>query len=139
MEVSGSNHVPAVPTIELKSDEETTLPNTKTSAESVPIPKCHHVTTTLISPSVSAMLSTSSISFPVVYVSKLAIPAEAYPEHLNRPGGGKDYLCCLCPFRHSNLASILTHVRKHLEVTIGCPICDRGYQNTVSPPETWQE
>ena len=85
-----------------------------------------------MSPSVSAIPYTSSIFSPVVVVPKLAISAEAYPELLNRPGGGKDYLCCLCPFRHSNLDSILTHVRKHLEVIIGCFICGRGYQNVAS-------
>ena len=78
------------------------------------------------------MPSTGSTSFPVVVVPKLAIPAEVYPEHLNRPGRGKDYLCCLCHFRHSNLDCFLTHIRKHLEVTIGCPVCGRGYQNTAS-------
>ena len=79
------------------------------------------------------MLSTSSISFAVVVVPKLAISTEAYPEHLNRPGGGKDYLCSLCHFTYSNLDSILTHVKKDLDVTIGCAICGRGYQNMASP------
>ena len=129
---SESCHVPAVPTMDSKSDEETTLLKTKTSAESVLIPKHQCVSTTLISPSVSAMPSTSSISFPVVVVPKLATSAEAYPEYLNRPGGGKDFLCHLCHFRHSNLDSVLTHIRKHLEVTIGCPVCGRGYQNVAS-------
>ena len=88
----------------------------------------HHITPTLIS-----LLSTSSVSFPVVVVPELAIPAEAYPKCINRPTGVKDYLCHLCPFRHSNLDSILTHIRKHLDMTIGCPICGRGYQNAASP------
>ena len=61
--VSESSHIPAVPTIELKPDEETTPPKSKTSDDSALISKCHHITPTLISPSVSAMLSTSSISF----------------------------------------------------------------------------
>ena len=130
--VSGPSHISAVPTMESKSNEETTLPKAKTSAESAPSPKRHHITTTLISPSVSTMPSTGSTSFPVVVVPELAIPAEAYPEHLNRPGGGKNYLCCLCPFGHSNLDCILTHIRKHLEITIGCPVCSRGYQNGAS-------
>ena len=62
----------------------------------------------------------------------LAIPVEAYPEHLNWPGGSKEYLCHLCTFRHSNLDCILTHIRKHLNITIGCPVCDKGYQNMAS-------
>ena len=126
------SHVPVVPTIESKSNEETTPPKTMTSDVSVLISKCHWVTTTLISPLVSAMVSTSSISFPVVVVPKLEFPVEAYPEYLNRPGGGKDYPCHLCHFTHSNLDSILTYIRKHLDVTIGCPICGRNYQNVAS-------
>ena len=51
---------------------------------------------------------------------------------LNRPSGGKNYLSCLCPFRHSNLDSFQTHIRKHLDVTIGYSICGRGYQNAAS-------
>ena len=39
---------------------------------------------------------------------------------------------CLCLFRHSNLDYILTHVRKHLEIIIGHPICGKGYQNIAS-------
>ena len=80
----------------------------------------------------SSLPSTSVVAFPVVVVPEQAIPAEAYQEQINRPSGGKDYLCHLCPFRHSNLNSILTHVRKHLEITIGCPVCGKSYQNTAS-------
>ena len=68
----------------------------------------------------------------MMVVPELLIPAEVYPECLNRPGGGKDFPCCLCQFRHSNLDMILTHVRKHLEVVVGCPVCGTGYQNTAS-------
>ena len=94
----------------------------------------HHITPTPIDLSslVSTTSSASDAVLPVVVVSELAIPAEAYPEWINRPSGGKDYLCCLCPFRHSKLDSILTHVRKHLEVVIVCPICGKVYQNTAS-------
>ena len=138
VEVFRPSHIPAVLTMELKSDEETTMLKAKTSAEYAPSPKHHHITLTLISPSVSTTPPTGSSSFPVVVVSKPAIPAEAYPELFNRPSGGKDYLCCLCPFRHSNLDCILAHVRKHLEITIGCPVSSRGYQNAASPPQTWQ-
>ena len=132
MGVSKSSPIPAVVTIESRSDEKflTTLPETKVSNIPVLVSKHHHISTTLISLSISTKLSTSSItSFPVLVVPELAIPAEAYPECLNRPDGGKDYLCHLCCFTHSNLDSILTPVRKHLDVTIGCPVCSRGYQN----------
>ena len=75
----------------------------------------------------SLSASTSITTLPVLVVPQLAIPAEAYPEQVNRLGGGKDYLCHLCPFRHSNLDTILTHVRKHLEIIIGYFICSKGY------------
>ena len=68
----------------------------------------------------------------MVVVPELLILVELYPEHLNRPGGGKDYLCCLCLFRHSNLDTILMHVRKHLEVVVGCPVYGKGYKNVAS-------
>ena len=140
VKVSKGSPIPVMPTIESKSiesksDEEipTTPLKTKASNVSALVSKSLCITTTLISPSASTTPSTSSTaSFLAVVVPELAIPAEAYPEHLNRLGSGKDYLCCLCHFTHSNLESILTHVRKHLDITIGCPICSRGYQNIAS-------
>ena len=79
------------------------------------------------------MPSTSSTaSTPTVIVPKPAIPVDAYPECLNKPGRGKDYLCKMCHFLHSNLDSILTHDRRHLDIIVGCPICGRGYQNLAS-------
>ena len=76
--------------------------------------------------------SSSSETHPMVVVPEPLIPAEVYPECLNRPGGGKDYLCHLCLFRHSNLDTILTHVRQHLEVVVACPVCGKGYQNVAT-------
>ena len=95
----------------------------------------HHITPTLVGLSLSistSSLSTSVGSFLVVVVPELAIPAETYPECINRPGGGKDYLCHLCLFRNFNLDTVLTHVRKHLDVTTGCPVCGKHYQNAAS-------
>ena len=107
----------------------------------VSIPKHCHIIPTLVHSSDSPVPSTSStssdpstrlVSYPVVVVPELAIPAETYPEHLNRPGRDKEYLCHLCAFKHSSLDCILTHIRKHLDITIGCPICSKGYQNVAS-------
>ena len=81
--------------------------------------------------------STKSPSYPVVVVPEFTILAEAYPEHLNRPGRGKEYMCQLCAFRHSNLDCFLTHVRKHLNIMIGCPVCGKGYQ-IWHPSITWK-
>ena len=109
------------------NDDEATLPEAKFSRISDDS-RCHCITPSLISPS----SSTSSISLPVVVVPELAILAEAYPKCINRPSGGKDYLCHLCPFRYSNLDSILNHIGKHLNVTIGYPISSR------IPLQAWQ-
>ena len=76
--------------------------------------------------------SLSLETHPVVVIPELLILAEAYPEHLNRPGEGMDYLCHLCLFRHYNLDTVLMHIRKHLEVVVGCPVCVTGYENVAS-------
>ena len=105
------------------------------------IPKHHCIIPTVVHSFDSTVLSTSStssdlstrlVSYPVVVVPELTILAKAYPEHINRPGRGKEYLCYLCTFRHSNLDCILTHIRKHLDITIRCPVCSKGYQNAAS-------
>ena len=82
--------------------------------------------------STSSGPSTKLVLYPSVVVPELTIPADAYPEHLNWPGGHKEYLCHLCTFRHSNLDCILTHIRKHLNITISCPVCSKEYQNVAS-------
>ena len=107
----------------------------KISIIPVPVSKCRWVTTTLMSPSASAMPSTSShtIHSHCCCMLELAILADAYPEHVsNMPGRGKDYLCQMCCFSHSNLDSILTHVRRHLDIMVGYPVCIRGYKNVTS-------
>ena len=142
--VSKSCPIFGMVTIESKPDEEVSsnskVIKTKISTIPVVISKCHQVSTTLISLSVSTVLSTSSampltsstMSTPIAVVPELAIPADAYPEHLNKPCRGRGYLCHLCHFSHSNLDLILTHVRRHLDITVGCPVCSKGYQNVVS-------
>ena len=76
--------------------------------------------------------SAKSTSLPTVIVPELVIPAEGQPEQINQPGGGKEYKCQLCTFHHTNKDCILTHIRKHLDITIGCPICGKGFQNVAS-------
>ena len=130
-------------TAESKPDEEnpTALKTIKTKISNIPaVSKHHQISTTLICPSVSAMLSTSSavpstsstMSTPTIVVPELVIPADAFPELLNKPDRGKDYIGQLCHFSHSTFSSILTHVRGHLDITVGCAICSRGYQNVAS-------
>ena len=78
----------------------------------------HHIIPISIEPS-SPNIELSSETLPVMVVPQFPILTEAYPEHLNRQGGGKYYLCHLCWFRHSNLDTILIHIRKHLVVLVG--------------------
>ena len=103
---------------------------------SIVIPKCCWISLTPIqspkSPKPSSGPSTKSATYPILVVPKLTIPAEAHPKQLNQLGGGKEYQCQLCTFHHSNLNCILTHVRKHLVITIGCPMCGKRFQNAVS-------
>ena len=72
-----------------------------------------------------------STPLPKVVVRELAIPSHAQPEWLNHPGGGKEYHCQLCTFHHTNKDCMLTHVHKHLEITISCPMCGKGLQNAT--------
>ena len=109
-----------------------------------PIPeilsKHHQISPTLISqPEVTSKPSSpphpdpseESSALPIVAVPELFIPAEAQPEWINQPGGGKEYQCQLCTFHHTNKDCILIHIRKHLDITISCPMC-RGFQNAAS-------
>ena len=89
--------------------DESALPQAKASKVSEVVQ--HHCITPTPVELLSSTIASSSTeveTLPIVVVPELAVPAEAYPEHLNRPGGGKDYLCHLCLFRHSKLDSILT-------------------------------
>ena len=136
--ISSSSQEPSITsTSEMVAEcDKSSLPETqvaKTSTDSPP----QHIIMTLVKS--SSLLGTTSLSaspsvstLPVVVVPELAISVEAYPEHINRSGRGKDYLCHLCPFRHSYLDCILTHVRKYLEIIIGCPLFGKGYQNATS-------
>ena len=101
--VFGSSSVSVMVTAESKSDEEipVTSKTSKMKISNIPVPvsKYQSVTTTLMSPSTSATPSTSStVSIPIVVMPKLAILVDAYPEHLNRPGRGKDCLYQMCCF-----------------------------------------
>ena len=82
-----------------------------TESQDIPVmtPKYHHLTPMLVTSSASPLVSASSpssslpsksASYPVIVIPELAIPVEAYPEHVNWPRG-KDYLCHLCIFEHS--------------------------------------
>ena len=69
--------------------------------------------------------SSKSPSYPTLVVPDLTKPAEAQPKRPNEPGGGKEYWYQLCTSCHSNLDCILTHIKKHLDFTIGCLFCGK--------------
>ena len=120
---------------------ETTVLDPQEVTPSIIIPKHHWIALTSIQSPESPILSNSSSSpgpsiksatYPILVFPNLTIPAEAQPKQLNQLGGSKEYWCQLCTFCHSNLYCILTHIRKHLDITIGCPICGKGFQNADS-------
>ena len=137
-----------VPVLGISTDsspavEETTKTTEPTDAP-VTAPQCHHITLVPVTSSVLPLSSTSCssssmstqpsplASYPVIVIPELAIPAETYPEWINQSSQGKDYLCCLHSFHHTNYDCILTHIRKHLDITIICPGCGKGFQNAAS-------
>ena len=103
-----------------------------------PVAKKKRITPTPVEPSTSSSPSTPKpssdpVSYSVVHVPEMTIPDEWYPEHINFPNASKEYLCQGCSYSHSNLDTILTHVRKvHLDITIGCPACGKPCQNAAS-------
>ena len=97
------------------------------------IAKKRWITPTPVEPPTSTAPSTPKpssdpISYSVVHVPEMTIPDEWYPEQINLPNASKEYQCQGCRYSHSNLDTILTHVRKeHLNITIGCPTCGKPY------------
>ena len=96
------------------------------------IPKHCHIVPTLVPTPEGPSTSSTSSSCPIVIVPELAITTDACPECINRSDGGKDYHCHICSFHPTNYDCILTHIRKHLDVTLGCPGCAKGFQNAAS-------
>ena len=100
--------------------------------------KCWHIfqmpipATTQRSCSPSGILSSSaSPPLPIVVVPELAISPYAHPEQINLPGHRKDYKCQLCSFQNTNRDCMLMHIHQHLEISIRCPICGKGFQNVA--------
>ena len=92
----------------------------------------HHCIIPTLGPTLDVPLTSSTSSYPIAVVPELMILAEAIHDHINRPSGCKDFLCHLCSFQHTNYNCMLTHVRKHLNITIRCPGCGQGFQNAAS-------
>ena len=94
-------------------------------------PKCCHIIPLPISPPISGSGSLP-LQLPVVVIPELSVLAYALPVWINCPGGCKDYKCQLCALQHTNRDCMLMHIWQHLEISIGCPMCGKGFQNSAS-------
>ena len=115
--------------------------NKVTASDSQEISECCHIVPTSIQPSDSTSLPSSPpspgpsnkpTSYPILIFLEVAVLVDSQPEWLSQPSGGKEYRCQLCAFQHTNRHCMLTHIRKYLDITIGCPVCNKGFQNAAS-------
>ena len=103
-------------------------PSPSTSADPQVIPsKCRR-----IMPPPLPIMSSSIPNLPSIIVPELAIPTYTLPEQINHSGGHKDYKCQICAFQHMKRDCMLTHIWQHLEISVGCPMCAKGFQNAAS-------
>ena len=103
-------------------------PSLSTSSDPQVIPsKCRR-----IMPTPMPITNSSFPNFPSIIVPKLAILMYTLPEWMNHPGGCKDYKCQTCVSQHTNRDCMLTHIQQHLEISVGCPMCGKGFQNVAS-------
>ena len=123
--ITESSSAPATVTVgssKLAEEIPVTLEASKTEISDTPVLvfKCQQDTTALESPSTLAQPSTTSAQSPstgpattiaTVVMPEVATPTDVYPEHINRPSRGENYLCQICHFSHTNLDSVLTHIR----------------------------
>ena len=105
-------------------------PTMSTDVEAV-TSKCHQIIPVLI-PTTASRSSSLPSKLPVIVVPELAVPAHALPEQINHPQGCKDYRCQLYEFQHTNKDCMLMHIQQHLNISIGCPMCGKDFQNVAS-------
>ena len=74
-----------------------------------------------------------------IIVPELAVPVYTLPEQINCPWGCKHYECQLCAFQHINKDCMLMHIQHHAEISIGCPMCGKGFQNAASLCKHWRK
>ena len=104
------------------------IPSPSTLSDPKVIPsKCQRIMPTPI-----PTTSSSVQNLPSTVVPKLAVLAYTLPEWISFPGGWKDYKCQICAFQHTNRDCMLTHIWQHLEISVGCPMCGKGFQNAAS-------
>ena len=135
----------SIPKLGLTSSPSTSSPSILKPAEP---PTKHHCMFPTSSPLPATPPSPGPLVNPflMVVVAELAIPLDVMPEQTNLPGGLKNYQCQLCTFTHTYRDCMLTHIQKHLNITISCPISRKGFQNATSlrkhskrpmPPRYW--
>ena len=83
-------------------------------------------------PITSSKASRSASKLLSVIVPKLTVPVDALPEWINHPGGHKDYKCQLYAFQHMNKNCMLMHIWQHVDMSVSCPMCGKGFQNVAS-------
>ena len=120
-----------VETMEVKASTSKMSPLTTSADIEIAPCKCHRIIAMLI-PATTSRTSSSPSKLPLVVLSELSVPVHTLPEWINHPGGHKDYKCELFDFQHTNIDCMLTHIWQHLEISIGCPMCGKGFQNVAS-------
>ena len=127
MPIAGVTQVPItekLPSTEMAISE--SKPSTSSDPEVTPSKSCK------IMPTPIPAKSSSVPNLPSFLVPKFVVLTHALPQQINRPGGWKHYKCQLCVFQHTNRDCMLTHVGQHLKLSVGCPMCGKGFQNVAS-------
>ena len=78
-------------------------------------------------PTTTSRSSSLPSKLPVIVVPELAVPVHALPEQINCPEGCKDYRYQLCAFQHMSKDCMLMHIQQHLEISIVCHMCSKGF------------
>ena len=105
--IAGVTQVEGLPSTEVAISE--SRPSPATSSDT----KYYKIMPTPIPATSSSIPNLLSIIVP-----KLVVLTYALPEQINCPGGCKD---CM-----------LTHIWEHLEISVGCPMYGKGFQNVPS-------
>ena len=117
--------------VEVKASTSKMPPPTSLVGIEIAFSKCQGIIPMPI-PATTSRASSSPSRLPLVVVPKLAVPVHALPVWINYLGGHKYYKCQLCDFQHANKDCMLMHIQQHLEISIGCPMCGKGFQNVAS-------
>ena len=126
----GMTKVKEPPLVEASTSKKILSPSTSAHYK-VASSECRQIIPTPI-PIASSNPHDLASKLPSTVVPELAVQAYALPQQINCPGGHRDYKCQLCAFQHTNTDCVLMHIQQHLEISVGCPMCSRGFQNAAS-------